>query len=173
MLIFAFDFDSFWDSFWMDFGNLLDLKIDPKSNLKSSRKLIAATYPQQTTPRGAKTAQERPNKRPPRDLQTPEQRPNTPKIVKFQQERYSYSTNWFRPQHEFISDDCFIWRYEDSFKKNFNNFIYKNFKVDLIVDEKISPWKVYYDYCPKIKITKAIEKAVKMVYEKDYQITSV
>jgi hypothetical protein len=96
---------------------------------------------------------------------------NVIEYIKFQQERYSYSTNWFRPQHEFISDDCFIWRYEDSFKKNFNNFIYKNFKVDLIVDEKISPWKVYYDYCPKIKITKVIEKAVKMVYEKDYQIT--
>ena len=46
-------------------------------------------------------------------------------------------------------------------------------KIDLIVDEKISPWKVYYDYCPKIKVTKPIEKAIKMVYEKDYQITNM
>ena len=98
---------------------------------------------------------------------------NVIEYIKFQQERYSYCTNWFKPQHEFISDDCFIWRYEDDFKKDFTNFIYKNFKVNLIVAEKISPWKVYYDYCPKIKVTKPIEKAIKMVYEKDYQITNM
>jgi len=28
---------------------------------------------------------------------------NVIEYIKFQQERYSYSINWFRPQHEFIS----------------------------------------------------------------------
>jgi len=95
---------------------------------------------------------------------------NVIEYIKFQQERYSYSINWFRPQHEFISKDCLIWRYEDNFKEDFTNFIFKNFKIDLIVDEKIATWKVYYDYCPKININKSIKKAVEIIYKKDYEM---
>lgn len=89
--------------------------------------------------------------------------------IKFQQDRYSFYINWFRPQHEFVSKDCFIWKHEDGLETNFINFIYKNFNISLIADEKITPWKVDYDYCPTIKETKAIKEAVKIFYKKDYE----
>ena len=76
MLIFAFDFGPFWDSFWSHFGNLLDPKIGPKSNKKSSIKVAAATYPQQTTPRGPKSAPRGP-KTSPRGLKIPQEAPKT------------------------------------------------------------------------------------------------
>ena len=65
-------------------GSLLDPKIGPKSNQKSSNKLAAATYPQQTTPRGPKSAPRGP-KTSPRELKeaksAPETVPRGPKIA--------------------------------------------------------------------------------------------
>ena len=37
MMIFAFDFGPFWDPFGVDLGSLLDPKIGPKTNQKSSK----------------------------------------------------------------------------------------------------------------------------------------
>ena len=90
--------------------------------------------------------------------------------IKFQQDRYSFYINWFRPQYEFVFKNSYIWKYEDEFKDNFINFINKKFNINLIVDDKIPNWKVNYDYCPKIKTNKAIEQAVKIVYKKDYKM---
>ena len=55
------------------FWEPLDPKIGPKSNQKSSKKLAAATYPQQTTPRGPKSTP-----RPPKRPQDPPKKPPRP-----------------------------------------------------------------------------------------------
>jgi hypothetical protein len=35
----------------------------------------------------------------------------------------SHRNNWFRPQWEFVNENCIVWKYEDGFDKNFKNFL--------------------------------------------------
>jgi len=79
------------------------------------------------------------------------------------------SNNWFRPQHEFISEDCKIWKYEDGFFNKFSKFIFDNFNIQIKffdVDCKNS----YDDVFKKINVTKKIKEAIKIIYKKDYDI---
>jgi hypothetical protein len=87
--------------------------------------------------------------------------------IQFQQNRYSFFNNWFRPQYEFVSKDCKIWKLENGLKDNFLSFIKKEYNINLKFYD--IPWKYEYDGLKKIRINKAIKEAVKIVYKKDYE----
>jgi hypothetical protein len=56
IMIFMFDFVSFWAPFWAPLGVHLGLQIGPKSIQKSIKNHFMPTCPQETIPRGPKTA---------------------------------------------------------------------------------------------------------------------
>ena len=51
--------------------------------------------------------------------------------IEFQQTRASFHNNWFRPQYEFISKDCKIWKLENKINNKFLNFIKKKYDINL------------------------------------------
>lgn len=83
----------------------------------------------------------------------------------------SYHNNWFRPQHEFVSDKTFVWKYEYGFGTNFVNWLNKNFDVGLKECDEIEyefedgekPEYIIYD-------DKEIELNIREYYSKDYEI---
>jgi hypothetical protein len=81
-----------------------------------------------------------------------------------------YSSNWMRPQHEFISDKTLIYKYEDKLGKNFIEWFNNNF--DGCVEHK--EYSYYGDPNEllenKIKDNKKIESLIKDYYSKDYEI---
>ena len=89
--------------------------------------------------------------------------------VKLQKNKISFHNNWFRSQHEFISEDCKIWKYEDGFTDKFNKFIFDNFNIQIKSFETC--WKSNYDdIFKKINVSQKIEKAIKIIYKKDFDV---
>jgi len=94
---------------------------------------------------------------------------NIIEYVDLNKSRYSFHNNWFRSQHEFISKDCKIWRYEDGFGDSFVKFIKNSFNIKIELCEV--NWKHSYDdVFEKINITQEIKKAIKKIYSEDYRI---
>jgi len=89
--------------------------------------------------------------------------------INLQKNKYSFHTNWFRPQHEFISKDCKIWKYENGFKDDFIKFLKKNFNIEINICEV--DWKTNYDdVYKKINITDKIKETIKSIYKEDYNL---
>ena len=77
MLIFLFDFGSFWAPFWAPLGRHLGLQIAPKSIQKSIQNQLVPTYPEESASRGPKTAPRGP-RTPPRGLKIAPRGPQVP-----------------------------------------------------------------------------------------------
>lgn len=89
----------------------------------------------------------------------------------------SYTGNLFRPQHEFISNDTFVYKYEDGINESFVEWINLHLKTNLKYSEVSYPKSVneesenpnsfnYIDYL----IDEKVEKTIKNYYNKDYEV---
>jgi hypothetical protein len=77
--------------------------------------------------------------------------------------------NWLRPQSEFIGKDCKIWKYENSFKKNFINWLNNNFNLKLIYKKVKYTVFDYDNYC-KLNMNNDIKKLTEKLYIKDIEL---
>jgi len=77
-------------------------------------------------------------------------------------------SNWWRPQHEFVSPHTNIWKYEDGFGKNFcdwiNNILPINFSLKTDVYEKRN-----YDHSPGLIKTTTLIDNIKKFYHQDFE----
>ena len=81
--------------------------------------------------------------------------------------RIPHSSNWWRPQHEFVYPHTKIWKYENGFGKNFcdwiNNILLINFSIK-------SPYYHKNDYeQPKLIKTKPLIDNIKKFYHQDFE----
>ena len=78
--------------------------------------------------------------------------------------------NWFRPQHEFVSSETKIWKYENGFGKDFCNWI--SDIVSFLFTIKSSHYQKI-ETKAKFKKTKALIDNIKKFYRKDFQLLGV
>ena len=86
----------------------------------------------------------------------------------FSKEALANSHNWWRPQHEFVSPNTNIWKYEDGFGKNFcdwiNNILPINFSIKTDIYEKQN-----YDQSPGLIKTTTLIDHTKKFYQQDFE----
>ena len=75
--------------------------------------------------------------------------------------------NWFRPQHEFVSSETKIWKYENGFGKDFCNWI--SDIVSFLFTIKSSHYQKI-ETKAKFKKTKALIDNINKFYRKDFQL---
>ena len=78
--------------------------------------------------------------------------------------------NWFRPQHEFVSSETKIWKYENGFGKDFCNWI--SDIVSFLFTIKSSHYQKI-ETKAKFKKTKALIDNINKFYRKDFQLLGV
>ena len=78
--------------------------------------------------------------------------------------------NWFRPQHEFVSSETKIWKYENGFGKDFCNWI--SDITSFLFTVKSSHYQKI-ETKAKFKKTKALIDNIKKFYRKDFQLLGV
>jgi hypothetical protein len=78
--------------------------------------------------------------------------------------------NWFRPQHEFVSSETKIWKYENGFGKDFCSWI--SDIVSFLFTIKSSHYQKI-ETKAKFKKTKALIDNIKKFYRKDFQLLGV
>lgn len=82
-------------------------------------------------------------------------------------------SNWFMPQHYFVSPNTHVWKYEWGFGKNFKNWVFKKCKIDIssnlydITYEKLDA--ELNDTIYKFNLNRKIRKYVKKFYARDYK----
>lgn len=83
----------------------------------------------------------------------------------------SYHNNWYRPQHEFVSEKTHVWKYEDGVESNFIEWLNDIFDLDLKNSDDIE-----YEFEDGEKLEyiigddKEIEFNIREYYSKDYEI---
>lgn len=88
--------------------------------------------------------------------------------ITYQQNGGSFHNNWFKPQYEFISEDCLVWKFENGFNKNFKTFLLD--KLNININNYNFDWKDDFNKKPcfinfNMEI---IQKAVSIAYKIDY-----
>jgi len=85
----------------------------------------------------------------------------------FSKHRLINLSNWWRPQHEFVSPHTKIWKYEDGFGEKFcdwiNNILPVNFSIKTDFYHKAE-----YDQAPGLIKTKALTDNIKKFYRQDF-----
>ena len=83
----------------------------------------------------------------------------------------SYHNNWYRPQHEFVSEKTHVWKYEDGVESNFIEWLNDIFDLDLKNSDDI---EYEFEGGEKreyiIGDDKEIEFNIREYYSKDYEI---
>tara|TARA_Y100001963_G_scaffold95623_1_gene131637 strand:- start:278 stop:871 length:594 start_codon:yes stop_codon:yes gene_type:complete len=79
--------------------------------------------------------------------------------------------NYFRPQHEFISDKTHIWKLEDGLKGEFKEWLFNNFGININNDEA-QYVKFWYDEdnINDPSLFNKLKEYIKEYYKKDYEI---
>ena len=91
--------------------------------------------------------------------------------INYERMVHHYAKNWFRPQHEFVSDKTIIWKFEDGLCKPFRNWFF-DLTGDRLEDKEYS----YYgdednELNPKRKeftLSKSIMDNVCKYYQEDF-----
>ena len=76
-------------------------------------------------------------------------------------------TNWLRPQHEFVSSETQIWKYENGFGKDFCNWISDTVSFPFNI-KSLDYTKVYVKN--KFKKTKVLIDNIRKFYKKDFEV---
>jgi len=88
----------------------------------------------------------------------------------------SFGNNWFRPQWEFVNENCLVWRFEDGFGENFKNFLLDKLNISLYnlnIDWKDNFNKNLNSINFNMEIVKkAVSIAYKIDYDKFYRLPS-
>jgi len=78
-----------------------------------------------------------------------------------------HANNWWLPQHEFVSSNTKIWKYEDGFGKNFCDWISNILSINFSIKTPFYT-RVIYDQSKLVK-TKALVNNIKKFYHKDFE----
>ncbi len=78
-----------------------------------------------------------------------------------------HDRNWLRPQHEFVSSETKIWKYENGFGKDFCNWISNIVSFPFNI-KSLDYTKVYVK--DKFKRTKALIDNIRKFYKKDFEV---
>ena len=80
---------------------------------------------------------------------------------------YKSITNWWRPQHEFISPYTRIWKYENGFGEKFCNWINTILPINFSI--KTKTYSKVNNNQPQLIRTKALINNIKKFYHKDFE----
>jgi len=75
--------------------------------------------------------------------------------------------NWFRPQHEFVSETTHVWKLEDGLGDNFIKWVWDNFNVKLKVGKPYD--RADYDYIQVFDSVNKYKSCVEEHYKKDLE----
>jgi len=97
-----------------------------------------------------------------------------PKTVCGFQRDYS---NWCRPQHEFITDEMFVWKYEDGLSDDFYSWLHTNLGIEIknVVDrdwDKLDPYNAHNEskiIMGEYELPEPIVQNVQKFYSKDFE----
>ena len=74
--------------------------------------------------------------------------------------------NWFRSQHEFVSETTHVWKLEDGLGDNFIKWVWDNFNVKLKVGKPYD--RADYDYIQVPDSVNKYKSCVEEYYKKDF-----
>ena len=80
---------------------------------------------------------------------------------------YKSTTNWWRPQHEFISPRTKIWKYENGFGEKFCDWINTILPINFSI--KTQAYSKVNENQPRLIKTKALINNIKKFYRKDFE----
>ena len=80
------------------------------------------------------------------------------------------TSNWFLPQHCFISKDTHIWKYNKEFKFDFLNWLKEKFNIQITIKENARSHITYRDLHKKYSLDKKYYPLIKEYYRKDYEL---
>jgi len=106
------------------------------------------------------------------------------KFMSMATKSFGYQTNILRPQHEFLTEDALLWRFEDGFDEPFIDWINENFNIKLIGKDSegnpvvnvadIENGEMGYmkkeEEMAKAAIPDTLEGFVREYYAKDYEL---
>ena len=79
------------------------------------------------------------------------------------------SKNWFCPQMDFISSETNLWKFEDGFGKDFEEWFEKIIGVPIQINPKAKTNKLVIDETQRLEKTPKLIENVRMLYEKDIE----
>ena len=79
------------------------------------------------------------------------------------------SKNWFCPQMDFISSGTNLWKFEDGFGKDFEEWFEKIIGVPIQINPKAKTNKMLIDETQRLEKTPKLIENVRMLYEKDIE----
>ena len=78
------------------------------------------------------------------------------------------AVNWFRPQMDFITDDTNIWKFEDGFGSDFDEWMSEILGVEYTTKD-VQYEKLAYGETKKLKKTAKLVNNIMSLYRKDYE----
>ena len=78
------------------------------------------------------------------------------------------SVNWFRPQMDFISDQTQLWKFEDGFDKDFEDFISQTLGTEFQIKD-VPYGKLSTDEFNKLEKSAKLIDNIKSLYRKDIE----
>ena len=79
------------------------------------------------------------------------------------------SRNWFRPQIDYITSDTNIWKFEDGFGEDFEEWISEVIGVPFKVHHDVKAAKLTTDETKKLKKSAKLVNNIKALYRKDIE----
>ena len=80
----------------------------------------------------------------------------------------SESVNWFRPQMDFLTDKTNLWKMEDGFGVDFEEWMQDNLGVDFKIKD-VTPKKLATDESKRLEKSDKLIDNIKTLYEKDIE----
>ena len=78
------------------------------------------------------------------------------------------SVNWFLPQMDFISDQTHLWKFEDGFEKDFEDFISQTLGTEFQIKD-VPYGKLSTDEFNKLEKSAKLIDNIKSLYRKDIE----
>ena len=78
------------------------------------------------------------------------------------------AVNWFRPQIDFLTDDTNIWKFEDGFGSDFNEWMSEILGVEYTTKD-VQYEKLAYGETKKLEKTAKLVNNIMSLYRKDYE----
>ena len=81
---------------------------------------------------------------------------------------FTQAVNWFRPQIDFLTDDTNIWKFEDGFGSDFDEWMSEILGVEYTTKD-VQYEKLAYGETKKLKKTAKLVNNIMSLYRKDYE----
>ena len=80
----------------------------------------------------------------------------------------SEGVNWFRPQMDFISDETRLWKLEDGFGEDFEQWLGEVLEMEIEI-KKVPYKKLTTDEDNKLKKSAKLIDNITLLYKRDYE----